>query len=231
MNLAGIDMALEPLVATRDFAGSQIAWLAVSAIALHARNADPEITTVLLYWDEDGDQAFMSPGNFYALDGTDLHEADPAVPAGPGPRRELRDTRIALDQLTEAIRPYCTYLDETNTGTWQDVTTELAHGGDELLGDGDKRLYVALVLALDGPPRLHPVLSATGIPPVIDARHDPQPHPCPGAWQYAVRNDGGHEVFTCTGGHHLIAPHPLPPGRHQCTAACLTTEIPAASPA
>ncbi len=230
MNLDGIETALRPLAAARDYFGSQIAWLAVSAIALHARNVDPEIATVLLYWDEEGDQAFMSPGNFYAADGTDLHEADPGEPGSPGPRREQRDTRIALDQLTELIRPFCRYLDETNTGTWQDVTTELAPGGGELLDNGDKRLYVGLVLGLDGPARPEAAVAVPGVPGIMDARRDPQPHPCPGEWECAGRNSGGHEVFTCTGGHCLIAPHPVP-GRHECTAECARPGTSVPSPA
>ncbi len=206
--IAAIEAALPLLDEARGDIGGKIAWLAVRAIALRARAADPEISVIRLFWDEDGDHAFMSPLTYHAAGGADLAGA-------------------ALDQLTEAIRPACTYLDETNTGAWQGVTTELDFDGEHLLGDGDKHLYVSLALSLDGPARPGTGLALPRLPD-LDARHRPQPHPCAGDWEYAGRNRGGHEVFSCTGGHRLIAPHPAQ-DRHTCAAACGVPHIAAPS--
>jgi hypothetical protein len=222
---------ISELDAARQHTGGRIAWLAVQAIAQLTRAADPEIATVRLRYDQDGDAVFMAPGGgFYAADGTDLAEAGLPAPACLARAyRSPRDTAIILDQLTTRIRPFCTWLDETNGGTWLDVTTELDAAAPELLmADGDKRLFISLALSLDDPARAGTALALPG-PPGIDARHSPQPHPCAGAWQYDGRNSGGHEIFTCAGGHQLIAPHPG--GLHSCTAPCARTEIPAAYPA
>lgn len=223
---------ISELDATRQHTGGRIAWLAVQAIAQLTRAADPEIATVRLRYDQDGDAVFMAPGGgFYAADGTDLAEAGLPAPACLARAyRSPRDTAIILDQLTTQIRPFCTWLDETNGGTWLDVTTDLdAAEPDLLMADGGKRLFVSLALSLDGPPAAGVALYLPIPVSGIDARHGLQSHPCAGAWQYDGRNGGGHEIFTCTGGHQLIAPHPG--GLHACTALCAGTEIPAPRPA
>lgn len=220
------------LDAARQHLGSRIAWLAVQAIAQLTRAADPEIATVRLRYDQDGDAVFLAPGGgFYATDGTDLAEADLPAPACLArDYRSPRDTAIILDQLTARIRPFCTWLDETNGSTWLDVTTELDAAAPELLmPDGGKRLFVSLALSLEGPPAAGTALYLPVPLRGIDARHSPQPHPCAGAWQYVGRNAGGHEIFICTRGHQLIAPHPR--GLHACAAPCARTEIPAPRPA
>ncbi|MGH3403342.1 MAG: hypothetical protein ACRDRJ_12730 [Streptosporangiaceae bacterium] len=223
---------IDELDAARRDIGSRIAWLAVQAIAQLARAADPEIATIRLRYDQSGDAVFMGPGRgFYAADGTDLAEADLPAPACLARAyRSPYDTAAILDRLTEQIRPFCTWLDETNAGTWLDVTTELdAAEPDLLMDDGDKRLFVGLALSLAGPPAAGDALYLPIPVHGVDARHSPQPHPCASAWQYDGRNAGGHEIFTCTSGHRLIAPHPS--GLHACAAACAGTEIPAPHPA
>ena len=169
---------------------------------------------VHLYWYRDGDAAYMSPGGFYDASGTDLYEKASAVRRGPARQAAL----AALDQLTDAIRPFCAYLDETNTFAWLDLATDCDPGG-ETLSAGDMRLYVGLALSLAATART--ALPPGAAPEVTDARDQTRPHPCSGSWFLAGLNDGGHEVFACSCGmHRLIAPHPA--AGHQCASACAT---------
>ncbi len=215
MNTDGIDAALGPLAQARDYMGGQIARLALLAIAQLSREALPGAAAIQLYRDAQGD---MAPGTFYDADGADLYTEARAVN-----RSDARRAAMAgMDQLTDRIRPYCAWLDAANAGTWLDLVSDCDPSG-QLLPDGDKRLYVALILGLAVQAAPGPVIAA-GIVEVIDARHGARPHRCAGAWAYAGLNDGGHQVFTCSSGHRLIASHPA--GGHQCDAACAEARIP-----
>lgn len=225
----GAEKTIRVLNEARSDFGSKIAWKAVWAIAQHARNANPEIAWIDLWPDHEGEAYFVRPLAHYAADGTDLALANPPagaarVPREPGDRWQDEQ---ALRLLTRQISPLCRELDETNSGTWQEVTTEPGDGEVIAISDDHGyRLHVNLVLGLDGPSGTRMV---TRFLPDLDARIAPQAHPCAGTWTYEGLNIGSHEVFACTGGHRLIAPHP--DGFHACTGACPATTIATPYPA
>lgn len=54
---------------------------------------------------------------------------------------------------------------------------------------------------------------------ILDARQGAVDHACRGCWQYAGLNKGGHEVYRCDSGKHvIIAAHVA--ADHRCGPDC-----------
>ncbi len=57
-------------------------------------------------------------------------------------------------------------------------------------------------------------------PVLLDARHASQPHHCAGMWTFTGANAGGHEIYRCDLGRHVIIAAHANRSAHECRPQC-----------